>query len=281
MGAQQRLRALRVRLVDLDDDAELRDLALDRARREQLGIGGERRATVHPERLGHAGDEEQQPDVRVGEDVAQRVGDAVARTLGQQQRAVVDDLDEPGRVAPRAQVAVAVGVRRRDAQERRPVDVLPGERIQPVRDLRADDVGRPPDERRGAASSVSIRCSGAVGTRRVCQPGDGDGRSFRTDVDPRHRARVRLPGAAGGAAYAGPLMDVTTAMLADFAQVREGLLFVSSGGITRCYREQLPAPLGVHLAIVLELDRLEAERPHEVRVVVVDEDGRRARRDRG
>jgi glutamate-5-semialdehyde dehydrogenase len=40
-------------------------------------------------------------------------------------------------------------------------------------------------------------------------------------------------------------MDVTTAMLADFAQVREGLLFVSSGGITRCYREQLPAPLGV------------------------------------
>ncbi len=68
-------------------------------------------------------------------------------------------------------------------------------------------------------------------------------------------------------------MDVTTAMLADFAQVREGLLFVASGGITRCYREDLPAPLGVHLAIVLELDRLEAERPHEVRVVVVDEDG--------
>lgn len=71
----------------------------------------------------------------------------------------------------------------------------------------------------------------------------------------------------------GPIMDVTTAMLADFAQVREGLLFVASGGITRCYREQLPAPLGVHLAIVLELDRLEAERAHEVRVVVVDEDG--------
>ena len=44
------------------------------------------------------------------------------------------------------------------------------------------------------------------------------------------------------------LMEVTTAMLSDFAQVREGLLFVSSGGITRCYREQLPAPLGVHLA---------------------------------
>ncbi|MSO37919.1 MAG: hypothetical protein EXQ69_06670 [Acidimicrobiia bacterium] len=68
-------------------------------------------------------------------------------------------------------------------------------------------------------------------------------------------------------------MDVTTAMLADFAQVREGLLFVASGGVTRCYRDTLPGPLGVMLATVLELDSVEAERPHEVRVVIVDEDG--------
>lgn len=68
-------------------------------------------------------------------------------------------------------------------------------------------------------------------------------------------------------------MDVTTAMLADFAQVREGLLFVASGGVTRCYRDQLPAPLNVYLATVLELDRIEAERVHELHVVVVDEDG--------
>ncbi len=62
-------------------------------------------------------------------------------------------------------------------------------------------------------------------------------------------------------------------MLADFAQVREGLLFVSSGGVTRCYRDQLPAPLNVYLATVLELDRIEAENAHELHVVVVDEDG--------
>jgi hypothetical protein len=68
-------------------------------------------------------------------------------------------------------------------------------------------------------------------------------------------------------------MEITTALLADFAQVREGLLFVSSGGITRCYREELPAPLGVFLAVVLQLDRVEAERAHEVEVMVVDEDG--------
>jgi hypothetical protein len=69
-------------------------------------------------------------------------------------------------------------------------------------------------------------------------------------------------------------MEVTTAMLADFAQVREGLLFVASGGVTRCYREALPAPLGVYFAMVLELERLEAEAAREVRVVVVDEDGK-------
>jgi hypothetical protein len=68
-------------------------------------------------------------------------------------------------------------------------------------------------------------------------------------------------------------MDITTALLADFAQVREGLLFVASGGVTRCYRDQLPAPLGVFLATVLELDRIEAESVHELHVVVVDEDG--------
>jgi hypothetical protein len=68
-------------------------------------------------------------------------------------------------------------------------------------------------------------------------------------------------------------MEVTNALLADFAQVREGLLFVSSGGITRCYRDQLPAPVGVFLATVLELDRLEAEAAHDLQVIIVDEDG--------
>jgi hypothetical protein len=68
-------------------------------------------------------------------------------------------------------------------------------------------------------------------------------------------------------------MEITTALLADFAQVRDGLLFVSSGGVTRCYRDMLPAPLNIYMAMVLELDRLEAEKVHEVHVVVVDEDG--------
>jgi hypothetical protein len=69
-------------------------------------------------------------------------------------------------------------------------------------------------------------------------------------------------------------MEITTAMLCDFAQVREGLLFISSGGVTRCHREELPAPINVFMALVIELDRIEAQRPHSMRVHIADEDGR-------
>jgi hypothetical protein len=68
-------------------------------------------------------------------------------------------------------------------------------------------------------------------------------------------------------------VDVTTALLCDHAQVREGLLFVLSGGITRLRRPAYPAQLGVGLALVLEFDRIEDEHSHEFAVVVVGEDG--------
>lgn len=69
-------------------------------------------------------------------------------------------------------------------------------------------------------------------------------------------------------------MEITTALLCDFAQVREGLLFVSSGGVTRCHREAFPAAINVFLALVIELDRIEAQRQHTMRVHLADEDGR-------
>jgi hypothetical protein len=68
-------------------------------------------------------------------------------------------------------------------------------------------------------------------------------------------------------------VEVTTALLCDYAQVREGLLFVSSGGITRVRRAAFPAHLGAAFAAVLQLDAIEAERPHQFELVVVDEDG--------
>ena len=69
-------------------------------------------------------------------------------------------------------------------------------------------------------------------------------------------------------------MDIRVATLCDFAQVREGLLFVSSAGITRVYRESFPAPIGVMLALVLELSPVEAMDAHKITVRVEDADGR-------
>lgn len=68
-------------------------------------------------------------------------------------------------------------------------------------------------------------------------------------------------------------MEISSALLCDFAQVREGLLFISSGGVTRLWRPELPAPLGVMLAAVVEIDVVEARVSHEIQVRIVDEDG--------
>jgi hypothetical protein len=73
-------------------------------------------------------------------------------------------------------------------------------------------------------------------------------------------------------------VDVTTALLCDLAQVRDGLLYVLSGGVTRVLREAYPSQMGVSYALVLELDRIEAERPHQVEIVAVGEDGEEAAR---
>lgn len=68
-------------------------------------------------------------------------------------------------------------------------------------------------------------------------------------------------------------MDVTTAILCDFAQVREGLLFVASGGVSAMWRDSFPAPFGVCLALVIEMDSIEGQRPHALEVFILDQDG--------
>jgi hypothetical protein len=68
-------------------------------------------------------------------------------------------------------------------------------------------------------------------------------------------------------------VELTTALLCDHASVREGLLFVVGGGITRIRRASYPSHLGIGLAAVLELDPFEAERDHRFQLVIVGEDG--------
>ncbi len=65
-------------------------------------------------------------------------------------------------------------------------------------------------------------------------------------------------------------MDIASAMLCDHATVREGLLHVLGGGITRIWRDSLPAPLGVALTLQLQMTQSEDAMPHEVRVDLWD-----------
>jgi hypothetical protein len=68
-------------------------------------------------------------------------------------------------------------------------------------------------------------------------------------------------------------VELTTALLCDHASVREGLLFVAGGGITRIRRTSYPSHLGIGLATVLELDPFEAHLDHHFQLVIVGEDG--------
>lgn len=68
-------------------------------------------------------------------------------------------------------------------------------------------------------------------------------------------------------------MNISVAMLCDFAQVRNSLLFVSSGGISQLRRPAFPAPIGVMLALAVEVSELESKTPFHVQVRVENEDG--------
>jgi len=63
-------------------------------------------------------------------------------------------------------------------------------------------------------------------------------------------------------------------VLCDRATVREGLIHVLGGGVSRLGRPSLPAPMGVDLALLLTPERFE-ELPgdHEVSVIVRSDSG--------
>lgn len=68
-------------------------------------------------------------------------------------------------------------------------------------------------------------------------------------------------------------MQVSAAILCDFASVRENLITIVGGGVTRVIRPEFPAPMGVALALVLELHQMELGKPHELEVLVQGQDG--------
>jgi len=63
---------------------------------------------------------------------------------------------------------------------------------------------------------------------------------------------------------------LSTLLVCDHAQVRERLLMVLSGGITRLHVAQLPAAVQFSVALVVEVPYVELDQDHEVRMSVTD-----------
>ena len=76
-------------------------------------------------------------------------------------------------------------------------------------------------------------------------------------------------------------MRIATAILCDSAEVREGLLFVLSGGVNRVFRQTLPAPLSCCLAVLVEVDAAQLAVPHELRADLLGPQGQNLAQVRG
>jgi hypothetical protein len=58
--------------------------------------------------------------------------------------------------------------------------------------------------------------------------------------------------------------ELKSLILCDFAQIREGLLFVQSGGLTRLVAPSFPAKFACHVATLIWLPPHEAGSAHEI-----------------
>jgi len=66
---------------------------------------------------------------------------------------------------------------------------------------------------------------------------------------------------------------VDCALLADAVTVREGLLHILGGGVTRANRPAFPAPMLLSLGLRIMVHPTEIDNPHVVRILVLQEDG--------
>jgi len=65
---------------------------------------------------------------------------------------------------------------------------------------------------------------------------------------------------------------ISSALLCDYANVRDNMLTVVSGGLTRLYRPTMPGPLSMMLAIVVEVPHIELDQVHELSVKITSAD---------
>lgn len=68
-------------------------------------------------------------------------------------------------------------------------------------------------------------------------------------------------------------MRVDCALLCDAVTIREGLLHILGGGITRANRVSFPAPLNMSLALRIMVHPTETQDAHKIQVRLMNEDG--------
>ena len=107
-GADHALRAVRQHPGDGDHQHVVGRLAVHRHRGAQLGVADDDGAAGDPERVADAGDDEDQADGRVAQEVAEGVEPAVAEPVGDRQRALVEHAGRSPRDRPWARRRRAV-----------------------------------------------------------------------------------------------------------------------------------------------------------------------------
>ena len=64
-------------------------------------------------------------------------------------------------------------------------------------------------------------------------------------------------------------MELTTAILCDVAHIRDGLIYILGGGVTRVVSPHYPGTLNIALALVIDLESSELGRPHAIEIFLV------------
>src|SRR5271170_1575902 len=107
----QRLRTMQEYLADRNFNADSRRSAIEFSGGEKARLVDDARPAVHAQGSLGTGDEEDEADIRVDDNVLDRVEVIVARSIGNEQGLVVEDLHKAGRVAAGRNVGFAGGIR--------------------------------------------------------------------------------------------------------------------------------------------------------------------------
>ena len=104
-------------LADFHHQPGFGNLPLHRQRGQQGGIAGDARPAVHTQGLVHSGNQEEQPHLRIFQDVAQTIQAVVAGTVRNEQGVVVEHRHKPGGIALGRDIAPALPPGRSHHQE--------------------------------------------------------------------------------------------------------------------------------------------------------------------